>query len=197
MAVDIERDLEPLRTLPDPKGWVRLEQVRKERGRLELRFGIHEENRGKRKIGSWRIVCSGVREAHIADFDGGGLALYPTVHPAARQYTARQAELRWAASNNKPTALGALYKAHTEAVNDWIPFDRCVSMKSISDKKCVCRGPDFLVLAYAKALRTLGEKPYLTLRGSRKSKQSSLRVLHFGDSFVVAAVFQLSSEGKI
>lgn len=193
----IERDLEPLQSLPDPNGWVRLEQVRKEHGRLELRFGIHEENRRKRKIDSWRIICSGVREAHIADFDGGGLALYPTVHPAARQYTARQAELRWAASNKKPTALGALYKAHTEAVNDWIPFDRYISMKNISDKKCVCRGPDFLVRSYAKALRTLGEKPHLTLRVSRKSKQSRLRVLHFGDSFVVAAGFHISSVGKI
>jgi hypothetical protein len=196
MAVDIKRDLEPLRTLPDPKGWVRLEQVRKERGRLELRFGIHEENRGKRKIGSWRIVCGGVREAHIADFDGGGLALYPTVHPAARQYAARHAELRWAASNNKPTALGALYKAHTDAVNDWIPFDRFISIKTLSDKKCVCRGPDFLVRTYAKALRALGENPHLTERGSRKSKQRGLRVLHFGDSFVVAAVFQIFSGAK-
>ena len=93
----IERAIESIRTLPSPGGWVRVEQVRKTPGRLELCLGVHMEDRGRRKIGAWRVICLGVREAHIVDFDGGGLAIYPTTHPAARQYAARQAEVRWVA----------------------------------------------------------------------------------------------------
>jgi hypothetical protein len=185
-----ERGTEPLLALSEPNGWVRLGQVRRKPGHLELCFSIHEENRGRKKIDSWKIICKGVREAQITDLDGGGLALYPTTHPAARQYTARQALLRWTASDNKAAVLGALYQAHTNAVDDWIPFDRY--LQGISMKKCVCRGPLFLLRAYARALR--GELPRLELLGVGKAKRTRLRVLHFGESFVVAAGFRISSE---
>lgn len=192
----IETAIQKVHALPAPNGWVRLEEVRKAPGRLELRFGIHEENRGRRKTDSLDIVCLDVRETHITDFDGGGLRLYPTTHAAARQYTAQHAEIRWIAINDRTTALGALYQAHCSAVDDWIPFDRYVSLKAISNKKCVCRGPSFLMRTYAKALRATGEKPHVTLRMGGNSKRSNLRVLHFGASFVVAAKFVVASKVK-
>jgi hypothetical protein len=185
----IETAIQTLHALPAPNGWVRLEYVRKTPGRVELRFSIHEENRGRKKTDSLVIVCLDVREAHISDFDGGGLRLYPTTHAVARQYTAQHAELRWVASKDRATILGLLYQAHCGAVDDWIPFDRYVSLKAVSTKKCVCRGPGFLMRVYAKALRATGEKPHLTLRGGGNSKRSNLRVLHFGASFIVAAKF--------
>ena len=182
----------PLQAMSEPNGWVRLGQVGKKLGQLELRFSIHEENRGRKKIGSWTIICECVREAQITDFDGGGLALYPTIHPAARQYTSRQGLLRWTISHNKAAVLGALYQAHTDAVDDWIPFDRYLPTNVISSKKCVCRGPHFLLRAYARALR--GELPRLDLLAVGKVRRTRLRVLHFGESFVVAEGFRISSE---
>jgi hypothetical protein len=189
-----EPEIERRQVLSEPNGWVRLEQVRKIPGHLQLSFTIHEENRGRKRTDGWNIICKDVREAQITDLDGGGLALYSTFHPAARQYTARQAQLHWTANHSKAAVLGALYQAHTDAVDDWIPFDRYLSIKVISSKKCVCRGPHFLLRAYARALRANGENPHLRLLGVGKTTRAMLRVLHFGESFVVARGFRISSE---
>ncbi|SPE32338.1 hypothetical protein SBA3_1860012 [Candidatus Sulfopaludibacter sp. SbA3] len=62
-----------------------------------MRLGLHVDDRGRKKTGAWDITRKGVREAHITDSNGGGLALYTTSHPVARQYVARPAELRWRA----------------------------------------------------------------------------------------------------
>jgi hypothetical protein len=196
MAMRIETAIQSAHALPSPDGWVRLEDVRKTPGRLELCFGIHKQDRNRQKSFSLTVACLGVREANITDFDGGGLLLYSPSHVAARQYTARLAELRWEESTDRATVLGALYQAHCGAVDDWIPFDRYVSLKAVSRGKCVCRGPGFLMRAYAKALRAKGEKPRLILRIGSNSKRSTLRVLHFGDSFVVAAKFVVVAERK-
>ncbi|MGD1090946.1 MAG: hypothetical protein ABSB35_03025 [Bryobacteraceae bacterium] len=169
-----------------PDGWVRVEQVRKTSTRLEVGFAVHIAGRGGSKTGAWSVICQGVRETHLTDFNGGGLAVYPASHPAARQYTAQRAVLRWLANFASPAILGALYQAHSDAVDDWIPFDRYVDIES---GKCVCRGPDFLMRAYAKALRAQGERPLVTPLGTKKSKSAKLGVLHFGESFVVAAKF--------
>jgi hypothetical protein len=184
-----------------PESWVRVEQLRRIPGGLEVRFGVHKGQRGK-KLEVWSVACRGVREATITDLDGGGLAVYPSTHPAARQYVARQAELRWPCTCDRAQALAALYLAHVEAVDDWISFDcylpiatawNCTSffpfLAPVSGGKFVCRGPDFLVRAYAKALEAIGEPVHLTLRGSRKSKSILPRVLHFGSSYIVANVF--------
>lgn len=190
MRMRIESFIKLIHALPEPDGWVRLEQVRKRPGRLELQFGIHEENRGRKKTAQWNVICLGVREAHITELDGGGLAIYSATHPAVRQYAARRAELRWVPHTDKATTLGALYQAHIDVTDDWIPFNRYVSTKSISGKTCSCRGPEFLMRAYAKALRARGGDPHLSLRRNSKRKPTRLRVLHFGESFVIAAGFR-------
>jgi len=176
-----------------PKSWVRVAQVRYMPNSLELALTIHKERRGRLIVDAWTIFCLGVREAHITDFDGGGLALYRSTHPAGRQYTARRAVLRWDSRGDTGKMLGTLYGAHIDAVDDWIAFDRygfgTWTRPALTKDKLVLRGPDFLMRAYAKALHANGESPHLRLQPLRKRKPVALRTLHFGDSFVVAAGF--------
>jgi hypothetical protein len=192
-----ENGIQPRQITSEPCGWVRLKHVRTSRGNLHLLFSIHEGIRGRKEIESWCIICRGVREAQIMDFNGGGLALYSTNHPAARQYTARQARLQWIKGDNEATVLGVLYRTHTEIVDDWIPFDSYVPMEILSSKKCICRGPDFLLGAYSRALQANGINTQLKLLKLGRSARKRLRVLHFGGSFVVALGFRISSEASL
>jgi hypothetical protein len=184
-----------------PNSWVRVERVRRISGGLEVCFGVHKGQRGKR-IDRWSITCRRVHEATVTAFDGGGLRVYPATHPAARQYVACRAELRWPRTCDKAKVLLALYRAHTKEAGDWISFDRYLSIETpwtgtsfqphfapISGKNFVCRGPDFLIRAYANALETIGVQVRLTLRHLPKLKPIKPRVLHFGESYVVADIF--------
>jgi hypothetical protein len=188
--VQIKRVIESINALPNR--WVTLEQIRTMPSQLELRFEVHREGRPSKKIGAWTVLCEGVLDASIPDFDGGGLALYSTAHPASRQFTARQADLSWLPVTDEATTLGTLYYAHKEAVDDWIPFDRYLPANIVRGKRCSCRGPEFLMRSYAKALRKNREDARLTVRGDAKSRHDRPKVLHFGESFVVAA--RLSAE---
>jgi hypothetical protein len=85
--------------------------------------------------------------------------------------------------------MGAVCRAHIDAAYDWIPVDRYVDIWAIAGKKFVCRGPDFLLRAYAKSLRLIGAQARLRLRAKRKPEKVRPRVLHFGASFVVATTF--------
>lgn len=184
-----------------PDSWVRVEQVRRMPGGLEVSFSVHKGQRGKR-VDGWSVTCRRVHEAKITDFDGGGLRVYSATHPAARQYVARRAELRWPRNCDEAKVLLALYRAHTKAADDWIPFDRYLSIETpwtgtsfqphfahISGSSFVCRGPDFLVRTYAEALEAIGERVQLTLRRVSKLKPTQPKVLHFGESYVVADAF--------
>jgi hypothetical protein len=181
-----------------PNGWVQVELVQKVPVGLDLVFSVHRGRRGK-SLGRWTVCCRGVHEVSITDLDGGGLAVYPASHPAARQYVAGFAELKWPRSGDTPEVLAALQQAHLKAVDDWIPFDRYLRINTpwngtpilphfapISGNKFVCNGPDFLLKAYAKALSATGQQTQL--RHRRKPSQRTLRpqVLHFGSSYVVA-----------
>jgi hypothetical protein len=166
--------------------WVRLEEVRRISRGLLLSFGIHKGRRGE-LIEAWGVQCAQVHEAKITAWDGGGLALYSSNHPAARQFSAWQAEVSWSGASDESTLIGSVYKEHVKAVDDWIPFDSYSSIRNISKGKFSFRGPEFLMRAYAKALRAIGEQPRVVLR--RKKGAVSPRVLHFGDSYVVANSF--------
>ena len=98
-------------------------------GGLDLYFSIHKGRRGK-AADHWIVVCRGVRESNITDFDGDGLAVYPTSHPAVRQYVARRAELRWPRSSDEVKVVVALQRAHVKAVDNWIPFDRYLQINT-------------------------------------------------------------------
>lgn len=185
-----------------PDSWVRVERVRRVSGGLEVCFSVHKGQRGKR-VDGWSVTCRRVHEAKITSIDGGGLRVYSATHPAARQYVARRAELRWPRTCDEAKVLLALYRAHTRATDDWIPFDRYLSIETpwtgtsfqphfapVSGNNFVCRGPDFLVRAYAKALEAIGEPVQLTLRRASKLKPARPKVLHFGESYVVADAFR-------
>src|SRR5438552_3186528 len=103
-----------------PNAWVRVAQVRLAPSGLQLDLTIHKEARGRKKLDEWTVGCRGLREVHITDFDGGGLAVYTRTGPVEQQYGARSATLRWVNSGNVDSALGALYRAHLDAVDDWI-----------------------------------------------------------------------------
>jgi len=75
-----------------PNGWARVEHVRKVPAGLSLDFSVHHGRRGK-SLGRWTVTLRGIHEIKITDLDGGGLAVYPSSHPAARQYVARFATL--------------------------------------------------------------------------------------------------------
>jgi hypothetical protein len=170
-----------------PDSWARLEQFQRIPKGLDLYFGIHKGQRGKR-VDAWKITCLEVHEAIIDSWDLGGMALYPSDHPAAREIIARRAEVRWSGSADETKIVGALYKAHTAAFYDWGRFDLYSVIHSISKNKFALRGPDFVMRVYAKALRSIVGKPQLILRrGKRKAIRP--KVLHFGVSYVVANTF--------
>jgi hypothetical protein len=128
--------------------------------------------------------------------------VYKNTHPAANQYVARKAEIRWPCGSDQDAVLATLYQAHIDAVYDWIPFDRYLpiyspwtrksfprSSEPDSEKMLASRGPGFLIRAYAKALRIKGEPVQVTARGTSKRKSGRPKVLHFGGSHIVADRF--------
>jgi hypothetical protein len=167
-----------------PDSWVRVAYMRNMSDCLELGLAIHKGRRG-RLAESWTVSAQGVYEAKIDDFDGGGLAVYPSTHPAARQYIAPRLELRWKRMRDDAGILGALHREHLKAVDDWIPFDRY----SFVAGKSVCRGPDFLLQAYARVLEKAGESVRITVRAKVRPKVARPRVLHFGSSYLIANAF--------
>jgi hypothetical protein len=182
-------------------GWTRVEHLRRIPGGLEVCFSIHKGKWGKR-VDGWNVICRGVYEANISDLNGGGLAVYTHTHPAALQYIAPRAELFWARTCDETQVLAALYRAHLEAVDDWIPFDRYLTINMpwsgpslsphlipVSGSSFVCKGPDFLVGAYAKALEAIGVRVRMTRRGRSRAKSIMPKVLHFGASHIVADTF--------
>lgn len=191
----IEDAITSIYRLPDP--WVRLEEIRRVSKGFDLSFSIHRGRRGKR-LDAWRIRCLGVHEASITSTDGGGIAVYSSTHPAAREPVARQAEVLWCGVKDDALQTGALYEAHVEAVDDWIPFDRYSRIRAVSGDKIAIQGPDFLMRAYAKALRSIGKQPRVTLKLPNQ-KATRPRVLHFGESYIVADTLNgecLDNEGN-
>lgn len=184
------------RILAVPDGWVRVEQVRNIPGGLELCLGIHRGKRGK-TVAAWAVKCLRVHEVKITEFDGGGIALHGPDHPAAKQYATRWTELRWPRESNLAAVFTTLYGAHIEATDDWVPFERYVfpnmpytrGFESRSAKEYACRGPDFLIRAYAQALRTKGETVRVIRLNTGGKRRGRPKVLHFGTSYVVAEGF--------
>ncbi len=177
-----------------PDGWVRVEQVRRGPGRsLQMILGVAEGRRGALRE-AWLVTCRGVRELCLTDLDGGGLQLWPASHPAARQYSDPTASLICKPSDLR-AAVGALYEAHASAVDDWVPFEQYLGFEVPAPSKLErlrARGPRFLMNKYARALRALGIACALAPSGRRDSRRPACRVLHFGDSYVVAEEFSMA-----
>jgi hypothetical protein len=67
----------------------------------------------------------------------------------------------------------------------------------VSGKSFVCRGPDFLLRRYARALEAVGEEAKLTIRSSAKRRLIRPRVLHFGGSHIVADMFTAERQEEV
>jgi hypothetical protein len=172
--------------LAPPGGWVRVDAVGRELGGIVISFGVYAGKRGRRLL-SQDIRCRGVLETHICDLDGGGIGLYSSGHPAARQYADQPALLRCVLGDRAAAGLGAMLSAHLRLADDWIPFDRYV--RETKDP-LVVRGPAFVVRGYATAPRRLGLAPKVSAAGRARRHVLRCRVLHFGNSFVVARGFE-------
>jgi hypothetical protein len=189
------------RILAVPDGWVRVEQVTNIPGGLELCFGIHHGRRGK-TVAAWAVQCLRVHEVKITDLDGGGIALSGTDHPAAKQYATRRSELRWPRNSNLAAVFTTLFDAHIDTTDDWVPFECYVfpnmpyarGFESRSANENACRGPDFLIRAYAKALRMKGETVRVIRLNAGTKTRARPKVLHFGTSYVVAEGFTAERE---
>jgi hypothetical protein len=171
-----------------PDGWLHIEGVRQGRPGLVLSLVLRRGRTGRRLL-EWQVHCRGVREFHISDLTGGGIRLYSAGHPAARQYTARKARLRCRPAGSRRDMLAALAAAHLAAVDDWVPIERYLPMAPAPNGAFIVHAPDCLVRSYARALRRLG----LTVRTSmaREGKTGARpKVLHLGNSFVVAESFE-------
>ena len=171
-------------------GWVAVDSVRHTSDGLALSLGVRRGRRGPR-VGLWEVRCTGVREICISDLDGGGIALYPPTHPAARQFTAPVTRLTYLPGQEFFKALGALAAAHLAAVDDWVPVERFLPLAPGSGKKLALRAPDFLARAYARALRKAGFRVQLSTPAAGRRGRTHPRVLHFGNSFVVADRFEV------
>ena len=170
-----------------PEGWVRIAGVRRAPGGVVLSLGVYHGKAGRLEA-SWEIRCAGVRELSISDLDGGGIQLYLPSHPAARQYSDAKATLRCEAGEPVSAAIGALLEAHIRETDDWVPFDRYVATWK---NPLVIQGPAFLIRSYSKALKKLHLNPAISVRRGKAGRHRPLRVLHLGDSHVVAAAFEV------
>jgi hypothetical protein len=180
--------------------WVSVASVVAERRDLRLGLELWPALSG-RPPEPWAVSCFGVREFSLGDFDGGGLAWWPDNHPVLSQYTSPKASLQIRlASRTLETVIGILLVAHTEAVDDWIDFDRFISVPAFfreMEKPATFAGPEFLLSAYAAALaraqiavklKRHKRKLYWYGRGWSE-RRYDLSLLHFGDSFIAAERF--------
>jgi hypothetical protein len=190
LSSSLERAIGTIHKTPD--GWVHIEGVRRGRPGLVLSLVLRKGRTGRR-LDEWQIHCRRVREFHISDLTGGGIRLYSGGHPAARQYTARKARLRCQPEGSRRDMLAAIAAAHFAAVDDWVPIERYLPMEQAPNGAFIVQAPDFLVRAYARALRRLG----LTVRTSMAREANARtrpKVLHLGNSFVVAEGFEARPE---
>lgn len=177
-----------------PNAWVRLGLAVPDGRTLGLLFNVSDGKRG-RIIQRCRVRCIRVREWHLDDLDGGGIRLYSSTHPLARHYSAPKARLRVARVEDARAAVAALVSAHTRIFDDWVPCERYLgslgSLGSLAARVAdglSVTGPEFVLKAYARGLRTLA-----TVSLRRQPKQvgaARLKILHFSQSFVVAERFE-------
>jgi hypothetical protein len=174
-----------------PNAWVRLGLVVPDGRNLGLLFNILEGKRGP-NVQHCRVRCIRVRRWHVEDLDGGGIRLYGSDHPLARQYSSAKARLRLERVEDAGAAIAALATAHAQVFDDWVPLERYLD--SLADLPVrvagglSVTGPEFVLKAYARALR-----PWAAASLKRQAKQSGtgrFKILHFSQSFVVAARFE-------
>jgi hypothetical protein len=180
--------------------WVRLAAALPGRGATTLRFELLRHV-GAKPASQWVVSCQRVREMTLTVDDFGGLNFWRDDHPALAQFTSRKSSLTiHLGGRSVAECAGVLLRAHWNAVDDWIEFDRFAvrdgELTAASGRVSV-GGPRFLMEAYHRELRESGFaaqlKPYKRalywsgLGWSERKRDVSM--LHFGNSFVVAEAF--------
>lgn len=157
---------------------------------LGLLFNILEGKRGP-IVQRCRVRCIRVRQWQVDGLDGGGIRLYGSNHPLARQHSSATARLRLEPVEDAAAAIAALATAHARIFDDWVPLERYLgSLGDLPDRVAnglSVTGPEFVLKAYARALRSMAVAR-LSRRPTRVGT-ARLRVLHFSQSFVVAERF--------
>jgi hypothetical protein len=146
------------------------------------------------------VTATGLREYHIENVDGGGLRLSGVSHPVVRQHLDVRGSLRFRGVTKSADHLACeIWAAHVKAVDDWIPPDRYLpSIPTLAEilaagRGILCRGPRFLLRQYGTVLKRAGIRVTIAT-SSRRSSRRRARLLHFGQSFVVAANFEAEVE---
>lgn len=140
---------------------------------------------------AWKLRFSGVVEQQLSVIVDCGLNVWRH-HVVLDQYTRRREFLHFAQRpGNADEVIGQLWRAHTAAVDDWIPFDRYLNRELqlaellASGSGLLATGPDFLIDPYERVMRDFGCQPCrLALPGPPRLSQGLLA--HFGESYVVA-----------
>jgi hypothetical protein len=169
---------------------VRVASAHRQRGGLRLELELAKGRRGK-AVAWFTVTCRSVLEIALSDLNGGGCRVYSASHPAGRQYGDAIVKLSFRPGGRMDEIGGAVARAHQRLVEDWIPLERYARLDSADTEVVVWRGPAFLMRAYAAAIRALPIKATLGTPRRRLSHRSP-RVLHLGDSYVVAHEFTLS-----
>jgi hypothetical protein len=174
-----------------PNAWVRLGLVVPDGKNLGLLLNVSEGKRSR--IGQrCRVRCIRVREWHLDDFDGGGIRLYGSDHPLARQYSTPRARLRLARIGDTGVAVATLLAVHTRIFDDWVPCERYLGslgdLAARIENGLSISGPEFVLKAYARALRPLAAASLK--RQAKQSGTGRFKILHFSQSFVVAERFE-------
>ena len=185
-----------------PRAWVQVSgAVWRSNRRVSLDFVVRAHRQGP-VAGRWRVDVIDVKEFSLTDVDGGGLAFTRRWHPVLQQYLDPVVSLRITRPPpDVQRAIGALWRGHVDAVDDWVRPDRYLGSRVALEARLerprgiVCRGPAFLVRRYSKVLAQHGARTSVSsskTRGRRSKVPLALR--HFGSSFIVAASFAARRE---
>jgi len=170
--------------------WVTIASVAQAAGGVLVTL-LLRRGKGGPILATWSIRCRRVHELEISDLNGGGICLYSSGHPAARQYASPVQRLSCRTHGDGSRAWLAVVSAHVAAVDDWIPADRYLPATPPSDGTLLIRAPEFLARVYARALRRLGIGVRSSIPRHVTRRRRSPKVLHLGDSFIVAETFEV------
>jgi len=157
------------------------------------RFAVRlEVDDGNEQHTSWQLRFRRLLEYHLSDVFNCGLNVWRTDHPVLAQYTDSREYLHFSSAARNPNeAVGELWIAHRELVDDWIPFDRflneTIKLPGLlaGSGGLVATGPSFLISAYANVLDAQGCQTMRQALPSPK-KMGEIVMAHFGESYVVA-----------
>jgi hypothetical protein len=166
--------------------WVSSDKIIFRENNIHIDFILKIDN----DIERYKIICKNIIEYLICDVNGGGINLWKdNNHYMLRQFTDETYSLKIISNKNIfDNMVYKLYKLHTRKYNDWIPFDKYFKMfiKTHSLKYSeIYKGPKFIAMEYIKILNKNSVKYSMESMG-RKEFNENIKMIHFGNSYIVA-----------